>query len=86
MARPKNNASASSEAQEKPAAVGFNPAGLSREEQEAVVEEYLGVHPRYFLYKGLNIQLNHGKFRAEGHHFNGWKPKDWKYNSFKPGR
>ena len=60
----------------------FSPSDLSVEEQEAVVEEYLGVHPKFFLYKGLNIQLNHGQFRAAGNHFNGWKPQSNKYNSF----
>lgn len=60
----------------------FSPSSLSREEQEAVVEHYLGVHPKYFLYKGLNIQLNMGIYRFDGHHFNGWKPKANKYNSF----
>lgn len=60
----------------------FNPKKLSIEQQEAVVEEYLGVNPRYFLYKGLNIQLNHGKFRGDNNAFNGWKPASKRYNSF----
>jgi hypothetical protein len=59
----------------------FNPSALSLEAQEKVVEQYLGVHPKYFLYRGLNIQLNHGQFRHDGLHFNGWKPKSNKYNS-----
>jgi hypothetical protein len=58
----------------------FNPSSLSKEQQEAVVELYLGVHPQYFLYKGLNVQLNHGKFRRAGLAFNGWKPKVHKYS------
>lgn len=60
----------------------FDPGALTKEQQEAIVEEYLGVHPKYFLYKGLNIALNMGKFRFDGKHFNGWKPKSHKYNGF----
>ena len=60
----------------------FSPAALSLEQQEAVVEFYTGVHPKYYLAKGLNIQLNHGKFRSDGHSFNGWKFASKKYNSF----
>ena len=73
----------------KPAA--FNPAKLSIEQQESVVEEFLGVHPKYFLYQGNNIKLNFGRYEAENRriaektgeprvYFNGWKPKarrDW---------
>ena len=64
----------------------FDPSKLSKEQQEAVVKEYLGVHPRFFLYDGLQIKLNHGRFEAENRTesertgeprvwFNGWKPK-----------
>lgn len=88
MARPKKE---TAEIQEvKPEAVkvafkAFDPSELSFEEQAETVAYFLGVHPRYFLYKGLNIQLNHGQFRGDGHHFNGWKPQSQKYNSFEPG-
>jgi hypothetical protein len=86
MARPKKDTA--NVVYNEPEAVkvpkGFDPSALSLEEQAAVVEEFLGVHPRYFLYKGLNIQLNHGKFRFEGHAFNGWKPASYKYNGFEP--
>ena len=68
----------------KPAA--FDPASLSTEQQSLVVEEFLGIHPDFFLYSGLNIQLNVGKFNAYYRKlakdtdtprvvFNGWKPK-----------
>lgn len=86
MARPKNGVA---DVREETAAVvkkAFDPASLSLEDQAAVVAYFLGVHPRYFLYKGLNIQLNHGKFRTDGHAFNGWKPASDKYNSFNPGK
>ena len=67
---------------EQPKKAVFDPAALTLEQQEAVVEQYTGVHPKYFLAKGLNIQLNHGQFRHAGNHFNGWKFASKKYNSF----
>ena len=54
----------------------FSPSDLSSEQQADVVEAYLGIHPRYFLYRGLNIRLNHGKYRSDGNHFSGWKQKN----------
>jgi hypothetical protein len=86
MARPKRDIAEIQE--QKPEAVKskqFDPSELSLEDQAATVAYFLGVHPRYFLYKGLNIQLNHGAFRSDGHHFNGWKPQSSRYNSFEPG-
>ena len=64
----------------------FDPSKLTKEQQELVVKEYLGVHPRFFLYDGLQIKLNHSRFEAENRTeaertgkprvwFNGWKPK-----------
>lgn len=58
----------------------FDPKKLTIEQQEAVVEEYLGVHPKYFLYEGLAVRLNHGRFTHEGNAFNGWKPNPKKYS------
>ena len=66
--------------------VAFDPASLSIKQQEEVVHEYLGIHPDFFIYAGLNIQLNVGKFNAYYRKlaketdtprvvFNGWKPK-----------
>lgn len=68
----------------KPAA--FDPASLSTEQQALVVEEFLGVHPDYFLYEGNQVKINLGKFDAyyrklakdtdtPRNIFNGWKPK-----------
>lgn len=83
MARPKK-VTADVQEMEPEAVAGsnFDPASLSLEEQEAVVAYYLGVHPRYFLYSGLNIKLNMGKFSFDKHAFNGWKPASSRYNSF----
>ena len=68
----------------------FDPASLTNEQLEAAVEEYLGIHPKYFLYEGLAIRLNHGFFEADQREvskrtgkprkwFDGWKPKPNKY-------
>jgi len=65
----------------------FNPKDLTIEQQEAVIEYYLGYHPRYFLYDGLQIKMNVGRFEADERSqqaknpkygrrwFNGWNPK-----------
>ena len=52
----------------------FDPKDLSPEEQELVVEEYLGVHPRYFVYKALNLQPDIWRLEHDKQYFNGWKP------------
>lgn len=53
----------------------FDPAALSKEQQAAVVELYLGVHPKYFVYQGLQIGLNLGLMQIDGvGGFNGFKP------------
>ena len=68
----------------------FNAASLTKEQQEAVVEEYLGVHPHYFLYEGKQIQLNISQLEYDERQknlktgeprkwFNGWKPNMEKY-------
>lgn len=62
----------------------FDPADLSKEQLEACVEEYLGIHPRYFLYEGLQVKLNFGLFNYEKNVFNGWKPARWRYTGEKP--
>ena len=64
----------------------FNPASLTKEQQEAVVEEYLGFHPRYFIYEGLAIRFNRSRFEADERTaekkenrprrwFNKWRPQ-----------
>ena len=66
--------------------IPFDPKNLSKEQQESVVEEYLGFHPKYFLYDGLQVKLNLSRFEAENRAeakrtgeprkwFNGWNPK-----------
>ena len=72
----------------KPAAVpvvkeaAFDPASLTKEQQKAVVEQYLGYNPDYFIYEGRQITFNLSQFEyderkkqgADRKFFNGWKP------------
>jgi len=50
----------------------LNPASLSKEDQEAVVEYYLGVHPKYFNYFGTRIEIDIWNFSDTT--FQGFKP------------
>ena len=69
----------------------FDPKSLTKEQQEEVVKEYLGVHPKYFIYEGLAVKLNFGLYSSEMRNleketgkprewFNGWKPNLRKYH------
>ena len=49
---------------------------LTQEQKEDIVEEVLGVHPRYFLKSGLNLKIDIFTLNAEGKHFNGWTFKE----------
>ena len=49
-------------------------AKLSDEEKALIVEEYLGVHPKYFVYTGLQIGLDIWTLEHDGKHFNGYLP------------
>ena len=54
--------------------IKFDPASLSTEEQEAVVEHYLGVHPKFFVYWGTCLAVDIYNSHREGHSFNGFLP------------
>jgi hypothetical protein len=47
---------------------------LTDEEKALIVEEYLGVHPKYFIYTGNQITVNDFLVAREGKHFNGFLP------------
>ena len=47
---------------------------LTDQEKEDIVAEYLGVHPRYFIYEGAKITINNWQFEHDGNRFNGWAP------------
>lgn len=86
MARPKKAADVVESVAEE-----FDPSALTLEQQEAVVKEYLGYHPKYFIFEGLAIRFNQSRFEADERTraaekdaaprewFNGWKPKPSKY-------
>lgn len=61
----------------------FDPASLSIEEQEAVIEHYLGLHPRYFVYKptevGPAIICDVHKLMMAGETFTLFKPQAEEY-------
>lgn len=46
---------------------------LSDAEIEALIEDYLGVHPKYFVYEGLAIKVDIWNMEYDKKHFNGWK-------------
>ncbi len=53
----------------------IDPASMSKQDIEAVVEYYFGIHPRYFIFAdGLNLTVNEHVALAEGYHFPGFKP------------
>ena len=52
----------------------FDPKSLSVEQQESVIEEYLGIHPRYFVYRGITIEVDIYSNRRNGNSFNGFLP------------
>ena len=53
----------------------FNPASLSVKDQEAVIEYYLGAHPKFFLYVGTTLFVDIYNMNLEGKEFNGFKPQ-----------
>ncbi len=46
---------------------------LTDEQKAKIVEEYLGVHPKYFLYGGLDLKVDIWTFQSEGGNWKGWK-------------
>lgn len=53
----------------------LDPASLSQEDQEAVVEFYMGCHPKYYVYQGLQLNVDIYSMNRDGvKGFNGFKP------------
>ncbi len=47
---------------------------LSRQQIEQIVAEYFGVHPKYFVYGGITIQVDIAQYElAEKKRFVGWE-------------
>lgn len=61
----------------------FDPASLSLEDREAVVEYYLGLHPKYFIYRptevGPCIIVDINKITMDGQSFTLFKPQAKEY-------
>ena len=52
----------------------FKPENLSKQEQESVVEYFLGAHPKYFVYEGVqNIKVDVYRMTMDGYPFTGFK-------------
>ncbi len=49
------------------------PNGLTEDQKAKIVEEYLGVHPRYFLYSGQTIRVNIWTHERDGNNWRGWR-------------
>jgi len=55
-------------------AAPFKPENLTKEQQEAVVEFYLGCHPKYFVYEGVqSIKVDVYKMVMDGYEFSNLK-------------
>ena len=53
-------------------AASFNPKNLSEKQQEDVVAEYIGIHPKYFWYKGRSIDIDQYKMSKDGMEWTGF--------------
>jgi len=55
-------------------AASFKPENLTKEQQEAVVEFYLGCHPKYFIYEGVQVvKVDLYKMVMDGYEFSNFK-------------
>ena len=46
---------------------------LSEDAKAKICEEYLGVHPKYFLYSGQSIRVNIWPMERDGTFWRGWR-------------
>ena len=65
---------ANAEVKKAAASKKFDPASLSYEEAGLVLENFLGVHPKYFIYESGQIKLNQWAMVADKIFFNGFLP------------
>ncbi len=49
------------------------PKVLSEDDKAKIVEEYLGVHPKYFVYAGQTIRVNIWPMERDGVFWRGWR-------------
>ena len=50
------------------------PKALSDEAKANIVEEYLGIHPKYFIYEAQQIKVDIWKMEHDGVLWRGWTP------------
>ena len=50
-----------------------NPKPLTEDEKAQVVQEYLGVHPKYFIYEGQQVKIDIWSMEHEGINWRGWR-------------
>ena len=50
----------------------FDPASLSLEDQGAVVEHYMGCHPKYYVYEGHKLKVDLWKMEHNGIYWGGY--------------
>jgi len=50
------------------------PRKLSDEDKAKIVEEYLGVHPKYFVYEGQKIKVDIWNMERDGKLWRDWTP------------
>ena len=43
-------------------------------DKEKIVEEYLGVHPKYLVFTANQIHVDLWNMEHDGYRFDGWKP------------
>jgi hypothetical protein len=58
------------------------PKTLTEDEKAKIVEEYLGVHPKYFVYAGQTIRVNIWPMEKDGVFWNGWRIDEMEKNTW----
>jgi hypothetical protein len=49
---------------------------LSEDEKAKIVHEYLGVHPKYFIYTGQRLKVDIFNFQRDGYNWRGWRQEE----------
>jgi len=59
------------------------PKPLTEDEKAQVVLEYLGVHPKYFIYEGQQIKIDIWTMQHDGINWRGWRIEEMKGGEWK---
>jgi hypothetical protein len=54
---------------------GKTAPSVNEDYKAAIVADFLGVHPKYFIYRGDSIMINIGLMALEKAEFRGFKPQ-----------